>query len=96
MHTAMMTKPKTINGCTALHRGRHNPRVVNDLRGAHVRMRWRGRMILGEIVDQYYQPFGAAGWRFRVRHFNGHPWPVDPISSVVEVLLRRTGDEVED
>jgi hypothetical protein len=89
-------EPLTINGCTALYQGRKNPRVVNDVRGAHVRMPWKGRMLLGEVVDQYYQPLNVAGWRFRVRHFNGDPWPVDPECSAVEVLLRRTGDEVED
>jgi hypothetical protein len=91
--TNTQKEPLTINGYTALRRDRWS---VRDLRGVHVRMPWRGRMLLGEVVDQYYQYFDPSGWFFKVRHFCGDPWPVDPVCSAVEVLLRRTGDEVED
>jgi hypothetical protein len=88
----MENEPQTINGYTALRRGR-DFWDVNNLRGAHVRMPWRGRVLLGEVVDQYYRTLDPVGWFFKVRHFNGDAWPVDPVCSAVEVLLRRTGDD---
>jgi hypothetical protein len=90
--TTTENPPQTINGYTALRRGRGRYHV-NDLRGAHVRMPWKGRVLLGEVVDQYFQDFTPTGWHFKVRHFNGEPWPIDPTPAVVEVLLRRTGDD---
>jgi hypothetical protein len=88
----MENEPQTINGYTAIYRG-GGCWNVNDLRGAHVRMTSRGRVLLGEVVDQYYRTLDPVGWRLRVRHFNGDPWPIDPRPSSVEVLLRRTGDD---
>jgi hypothetical protein len=88
--TTASKEPATINGYTALRRDRWS---VRDLRGVHVRMPWKGRMLLGEIVDQYFQDYAPTGWHFKVRHFNGEPWPIDPCPAVVEVLLRRTGDD---
>lgn len=77
-----------MNGYTAmkLGQGRYG---VNDLRGAHVTMKYKGRTYLGTVVDQYYSERGCAGMRLVVRHFNGEPWPFPEVGPhAVEVLER--------
>ena len=66
--------------------GRHGPR--HDYRGAQVALRVGERVLIGDVRDCYYQEHGSAGFRFKVRHFNGEPWPFDPSVLAVEVLER--------
>lgn len=68
--------------------GKFGPRY--DYRGAHVTLDYpeRGKL-LGEVIGQYYFREGSfAGYRFKVRHMNGEPWPIDPCCASVEVLER--------
>lgn len=61
--------------------------AVNPI-GWHVTMSWQGRVLLGEITGATYQEHGASGYRLTVRHFNGEPWPIEPIPVAVTVLER--------
>lgn len=62
--------------------------LKSDPRGAHVRMEWQGRMLLGEVVETYLREV-PSGIMLKVKHFNGEPWPVDPGALAVDVLIRR-------
>lgn len=54
---------------------------------AHVTLAIDGRVLLGEVVDAWYDK--ASGCvRLRVRHFNGEPWPCEPSALDVDVLER--------
>lgn len=67
---------------------------ASDYVGAHVRMDWRGRTLLGEIVNVRR----AADWRgptLTVRFFNREPWPCHPLASDVDVL-ERDWEETDD
>lgn len=60
---------------------------AGDYIGAHIRMDWCGRTLLGEVTNCV--PSGMYwGPRFVVRHFNGEPWPCHPLASDVGVLER--------
>jgi hypothetical protein len=61
---------------------------VVDPVGAHVTMRRMGRQLLGEVRSFYRQPGTRAVWLLRVHHFDGTPWPVEPMIGMVEVLER--------
>lgn len=52
----------------------------------HVTMDWNDRTLLGEVVEVY--PYGDEEFRVRVKHFNGNPWPCEPLVSDVKVLDR--------
>jgi hypothetical protein len=64
--------------------------LAADVRGAHVTMRYRGRTLLGTVVDADRDP-ATNSIRLMIRHFNGEPWPLRPAASAVE-LLERTYD----
>jgi hypothetical protein len=38
------------------------------------------RMLLGDVMSWYYDD--AQNLRLKVRHFNGDPWPIEPIAPV--------------
>lgn len=44
------------------------------------------RTLLGEVVDTFTTHDGMT--RLRVRHFNGEPWPIEPLMCTVDVLVR--------
>lgn len=61
--------------------------LAEDPVGLHVVMPWKGRELLGEVMDMYRsEPTGSI--HLAVRHFNREPWPIDPVASVVQVLER--------
>lgn len=71
-------------------------RPTVDPRGAHVTMTYKGRRLLGLVRDVYYSEFnGAAGFRLRVTHMNGEPWPFDPDTYIVDVLPRDYEGQLE-
>jgi hypothetical protein len=57
--------------------------------GAQVTFLWEDRELLGDVIGVREED---GRLRLRVRHFNGQPWPVEPLSSEVTVL-ERTYDE---
>jgi hypothetical protein len=69
-------------------------RLAEDPRGLQVTLKWQGRILLGDVVDTYYQDHPPVGYRLKVRHFNREPWPIDPVPTAVRVLVR-TYDEEE-
>ena len=58
-----------------------------DPRGFHVTMPWNGRTLLGEIVS-VHRDEATGAIRCAVRHFCGDPWPVEPTTTALNVLLR--------
>ena len=67
-------------------------RLTKDPRHAHVMLHWDGRDLLGEVTDVDYD---GRFYRLKVRHFNGEPWPLEPVASVVRVLERQYGSATE-
>lgn len=61
--------------------------------GVHCVLPWKGRDLIGEIVDHWYQDSSPEGTFLRVKHFNGEPWPVNPNAGAVRILVRREGAE---
>ena len=55
--------------------------------GAQVSMPYRGRILLGDVVDSYRREV-PSGICLVVRHFNGEPWPFDPGFMAVDMLER--------
>jgi hypothetical protein len=43
------------------------------------------RELLGEVRDYYSDD--ADMTRLKVRHFNGEPWPLDPLLAQVDIIL---------
>lgn len=66
------------------------PERPAHLVGAHVTMRHGGSILLGEVVGHYLSPLieGERYNAFKVRHFNGEPWPVDPYFHQLTILER--------
>jgi hypothetical protein len=56
--------------------------------GAHVVRDFEGRKLIGEVVESFER---TGCMRLRVKHFNGEPWPVEPLANSVEVLDRTKG-----
>lgn len=65
-------KIKVTNGYLA-----ENPRWLC------VCMDYEGRTLLGKVRDWYRD---ADGIKLDVRHFNGEPWPLQPLVDAVEVI----------
>lgn len=59
--------------------------LAEDPRWQHVWMNYKGRKLLGTIRD-VRQDRGTGKTRLIVQHFNGEPWPLEPISSAVNVI----------
>lgn len=51
--------------------------------GLQVRMQHEGRTLLGDV--RYYSVHDTTV-RLTVTHFNGEPWPLEPLAETVEVL----------
>jgi len=64
---------------------------ASALIGAQVTLFWEGRELLGDVKGVREED---GHLRLRVSHFNGEPWPVEPLASEVDVL-ERTYDELE-
>lgn len=71
------------------HAGQAGKLRASDVRGMQIQMDWQGQSLLGDVQSVYDTP---SGQRLRVRHFNGQPWPVEPLVYEVTVL-ERTYDE---
>ena len=52
--------------------------------GAQVMFDYLGRRLLGDVRAVVHDVFG--GTRLVVTHFNGEPWPVEPLAVLVKVL----------
>ena len=61
--------------------------------GAQVAMPWKGRTLLGDVVGVRREFDGRV--ILTVRHFDGSPWPVEPVASVVDVLDRHVNETKE-
>jgi hypothetical protein len=61
--------------------------------GVHVKMEYRRRLLLGEIVDFDVRRDGTL--RLYVKHFNGEFWPINPLSWEVYILERTYTSEVD-
>ena len=59
-----------------------------DPKGCHVSMQWKGRTLLGEVVERRYDEFCGCV-RLTVRHFCGDLWPIEPTLLAVDFLPRR-------
>ena len=53
-------------------------------RWQNVRMKHRGRELLGTVRHVRRDPAGKL--HLVVHHFNGEPWPVEPVSSSVKII----------
>lgn len=55
--------------------------------GAHVTYTGllASRTLLGTVTDIDYS---TGALRLKVRHFNGEPWPFDPLMAQIDVLKR--------
>ena len=59
-----------------------------DLTGAQVVCQYGTRTLLGDVAKAYYKDFPPYGYRLKVKHFNGEPWPFDPSPLDVRLLVR--------
>jgi hypothetical protein len=50
-----------------------------------VRMVYCGRVLLGDVRD-FSRDEVTGSIRLRVNHFNGEPWPIEPVANLVEVF----------
>jgi hypothetical protein len=66
--------------------GKHGPK--HDYRGAQAVLQWDGRTLLGDVREVYRSSFSSY-WRAKVTHFNGEPWPIEPVLMALEILPRR-------
>lgn len=53
--------------------------------GLQIKMKLGDRLFLGDVVDSYRDEI-TGSLRLIVRHFNGDPWPFDPVANLVEVI----------
>lgn len=53
-------------------------------RWQNVRMKHRGRELLGTVRHVRRDPAGKL--HLVVHHFNGEPWPMEPVSSAVKII----------
>jgi hypothetical protein len=60
--------------------------------GAHARMEYGDRILLGDIRAIEYQEGPPSGYFLTVHHFNGEPWPIKPNAGAVFVLDRTWKD----
>jgi len=58
-----------------------------DPRHVQVSLNWKGRTLLGDVQGARRDPVTGATL-LEVRHFNGEPWPIDPVALAVDVLDR--------
>ena len=65
-----------------------HPANPERLRGAHVKLNYEGRTLLGEIVSIRYRNGPPSGYFLTVKHFNGEPWPIQPNAGSVRLLVR--------
>ncbi len=62
-------------------------RLTEDPTGLHVTMVYKGRELLGTVAD-FCAPKRPELYSYLyVVHFNGEPWPVDPLAWEVTVLV---------
>ena len=59
-----------------------------NLTGVHCVMEWKGKTLLGGIVQPFQREFPFPCVMLDVRFFNGEPWPIRPACSAVRMLLR--------
>jgi hypothetical protein len=58
---------------------------LKHARGLHVMARYQGRDLLGTIKEVRHDT-AAGKARLIVHHFNGEPWPIEPVASAVKVI----------
>ena len=56
--------------------------------GLQVKTEIAGRVFLGDVIDARPTHNKRGDFSLTVRHFNGEPWPFDPLSSSVTILER--------
>ncbi len=56
-------------------------------------MRYAGRDLLGTVTDVVTPKRPAAYQRLGVKHFDGEPWPLEPLAWEVHVLVRDDANE---
>jgi hypothetical protein len=61
-------------------------RTSNRPSGMQITFEHQGQTLLGDVIHAFLDD--EADTRLRVHHFNGQPWPVDPLASQVEILER--------
>lgn len=61
--------------------------VKHDYRGAHVTLDWRGRTLLGTIMNVRRDEVRGV-LLADVRHFCGDAWPITPALGALEILER--------
>ena len=76
------TKKSTSEG-TVLKYGKFG--LSEDPRGLHVMMTWKGQKLLGTVRNVRRDDI-TGSTHLIVRHFNGEPWPIEPIASAVRVI----------
>ena len=55
-----------------------------DPRRLHVAFDYRDRVLIGEVIDVRRDFFGSI--TLICRHFDGSPWPVEPLACLVRVI----------
>ena len=62
--------------------------LLEDPRGAQVIFPYRGRELLGDVYDAYFDEVTGTA-RLRVRYFNREEWPTNPPARSVTLLARK-------
>lgn len=56
--------------------------------GAQVKLDYQGRTLLGDVTG-FYRNDTTSTTHLTVRHFNGEPWPIEPVAIAVDILEPR-------
>jgi hypothetical protein len=59
--------------------------LAEDPRWQHVMMNYQGRKLLGTVRDARRDPV-TGNLHLIVHHFNGEPWPLEPVAAAVKVI----------
>ena len=51
----------------------------------HVCMVYKNKKLLGEVIG-FYRNVVTNSVQLKINHFNGDPWIIDPVISMVEIL----------
>ena len=83
-HPVIWEKAKPAHATKAPRRKSGEEMPADAWRWQNVRMKHRGRELLGTVRHVRRDPVGKL--HLVVHHFNGEPWPMEPVASSVKIV----------